>query len=675
MSNPSEAALLPELLGKIDALCDAFDRDWATGQRPAIEEALPSVPEAGRSLLLEELVRIELEWRFRLGERPTAEEYHTRFPACGRAINDWLAQAQAAAEEIARFTPSPARETAEAPEMPPPGQAPLGQETTDWERGVFRSMPVPAERAVEVPGYDVLESLGEGGMGVVFKARHRALNRLVALKMIRQVGFAGETRRRRFQREAQAVARLQHANVVQIFDIGEHDGLPYFALEYCPGGSLARKLRGRPLPAEEAATLVEALARAVHVAHTKGIVHRDLKPSNVLLGEDGTPKIADFGLARQIDEEGHTATGVVLGTPSYMAPEQAAGAKDVGPAADVYALGAILYECLTGRPPFKAETQMATLRQVLDEAPAPPSQVNPGVPRDLEAVCLKCLEKDPARRYPWALALAQDLRRFREGIEVLRSSAKKPSATPASPNRPGRRGITASLEAKIGKVGCSVTATLALVLVGVFLTIIALPSVQKTRGPKRLPVKVLSLDVNHFAGEFGDPCGVLGVDSFVTHRDDQVTVAAHLSRPAYAYLISFRPDGVEELVFPDSQDAPPPEEERPRYPLRDRGKHYGLDDGEGLQVFAVVVLVGPLPFKEWQARRGPAPWKKQPAPPDVVWRDDGTDVERVTAQGRSKAKDVPGAAAVAGLTDWLRKAPEVEAVAAVGFAVLPKDKR
>jgi serine/threonine protein kinase len=663
MSNPSERPLPPEVLWKVDALCDAFDRDWATGRRPAIEDSLASAPEAARPVLVEELICTELEWRFRLGERPTPEEYRTRFPSCAAAIDDWLAEARTAAEQIAQITPFAAGETAEAPETPSAGYA-TGQATANWERGLVEGAEVPAQRAVQVPGYEILEVLGEGGMGIVFKARHRALNRLVALKVIRHAAFAGPTHRKRFQTEAQAVARLQHANVVQIFDVGEYQGLPYFALEYCPGGTLACKLGGQPLSSEEAAALVEALARAVHAAHAKGVVHRDLKPANVLLSEDGAPKITDFGLARHLDEEGHTATGVVMGTPSYMAPEQAGGAKDVGPAADVYSLGAILYECLTGRPPFKGQTQMATIGQVLTEAPTPPSRINPGVPADLEAVCLKCLEKDPAHRYPSALAVAEDLQRLRRGETAQATTPRRA--------RFGPGWWVAALAAVL---------VLALAVTGPFLLPRdrqgrdTQPSIVNGSLPPAAKVKVLSLDVNHFTGELGDPCGVLGVDSFVTHRDDQVTLAARLSRPGYAYLISFRPDGVEELVFPDSEDAPPPEEERPRYPLQDRGKHYGLDDGEGLQVFAVVVVSRPVAFKEWKARRGPAPWRKQPAPPDVVWWDDGTNIERLTAQDRSKNKDVPGAAAVAALTDWLRKASAVEAVAAVGFAVLPKDRR
>jgi WD40 repeat protein len=272
----------------------------------------------------------------------------------------------------------------------------------------------------DIPGYEVLGELGRGGMGVVYRARQTGLNRPVALKMVLAGTHAGAAERARFRAEAEAVARLQHPNIVQIYETGEADGHPFFSLEFCPGGSLAARLAGTPLPPAEAARLVEVLARAVQAAHERGIVHRDLKPANVLLLDDGTPKLTDFGLAKQLGSgAGQTASGAIVGTPSYMAPEQAGGkSKEVGPAADVYALGAILYECLTGRPPFKAETGAETLLLVLAEEPLPPTRLLPKVPRDLETICLKCLQKEQNQRYATAAALAEDLRRFRAGEAI-----------------------------------------------------------------------------------------------------------------------------------------------------------------------------------------------------------------------------------------------------------------
>jgi serine/threonine-protein kinase len=256
-------------------------------------------------------------------------------------------------------------------------------------------------------------------MGVVYQARHLALKRTVALKMILAGGHAGTAERARFAAEAEAVAQLSHPHIVQVYEVGEHEELPYCALEYVEGGSLAQKLGGKPLPPREAAELVQTLAGAVQAAHSKGIIHRDLKPANVLLTAAGAPKVTDFGLAKKLEGGGHTASGAILGTPSYMAPEQAGGqTKEVGAAADIYALGAILYECLTGRPPFQAATPLDTVLQVVSDDPVPPGRLNAQVPRDLETVCLKCLHKDPRRRYASAEAMAEDLGRWLAGKPI-----------------------------------------------------------------------------------------------------------------------------------------------------------------------------------------------------------------------------------------------------------------
>ncbi|HEX8915953.1 MAG TPA: serine/threonine-protein kinase, partial [Humisphaera sp.] len=265
-------------------------------------------------------------------------------------------------------------------------------------------------RPPAVPGYEVEGVLGRGGMGVVYRARHLGLRRSVALKMLLAGSYAGAAERARFLREARAVAALRHPHVVQVYDVGEHDGRPYFTMELADGGTLAEQLAGVPQPAARAAEMTARLADAVEAAHNAGIVHRDLKPSNVLLSADGTPKVSDFGLAMQADggDEGGpslTLSGARMGTPSYMSPEQAAGRRAaVGPATDVYALGAVLYEMLTGRPPFRGESVAETERQVIADDPVPPSKLSPRTPRDLETVCLKCLAKDPARRYASAAA-------------------------------------------------------------------------------------------------------------------------------------------------------------------------------------------------------------------------------------------------------------------------------
>jgi WD40 repeat protein len=326
-------------------------------------------------------------------------------------VPDTIAPAPAT-EEMVPVTVAPTEEM--VPALPTRPPAPAAELTP-------ASMPAAAVEleGVQVPGYQIERELGRGGMGVVYMARQVGLDRLVALKMILAGGHARAAELARFKTEAEAIARLSHPNIVAVYEVGECQGKPFLALEFCGGGSLDRKLAGSPLPAEQAARLVEALAQAMHAAHLANVIHRDLKPANVLLGDDGTPKITDFGLAKKLDEVGQTHTGDVMGTPSYMAPEQAQGKKDIGPAADVYALGAILYELLGGRPPFRAATIYDTLVQVIAEEPVPPRRLNAQVPADLETIVLKCLEKEPARRYASAQELADDLARWQRGEPIL----------------------------------------------------------------------------------------------------------------------------------------------------------------------------------------------------------------------------------------------------------------
>lgn len=282
-----------------------------------------------------------------------------------------------------------------------------------------------------IPGYEVLGELGRGGMGVVYKARQVKLQRLVAIKTILTGAHAGPDERQRFQIEIETIARLQHPHFVQIFEVGEIEGRPYCVLEFVEGGSLAGQLTGKPLPVRWSTEIVATLARAIEEAHRQDIIHRDLKPANVLLArreEDEqtilVPKITDFGLAKRLDENrSHTQTGMIVGTPAYMAPEQAAArSQDIGPATDVYALGAILYEMLSGRPPFTAETTLETIQQVIDREPLPPRLLAPAVDRDLETIVLKCLEKEPSRRYISAAELADDLERYLANEPILARS-------------------------------------------------------------------------------------------------------------------------------------------------------------------------------------------------------------------------------------------------------------
>jgi WD40 repeat protein/predicted Ser/Thr protein kinase len=410
MSDPPPSNPLGDWLTRVDhgparddlsRLLDDQRRRWARGERVLVEHYAAEFADVlGDPDALLDLLDHEVVLREEFGDAPALDEYLQRFPQLARQLRD-------------QFEVHSALKSGEWPtEHGTPGLSAASPLTIT---GGTSAGAGPA-----LPGYEVIHELGRGGMGVVYLAWQTGLGRLVALKMIR----AGESSRpqdlARFRGEAEAVARLEHPNLVRIYEVGEHDGRPYFSMEYVDGGRLADSLRGTPWAPRRAAELAETLARAVHAAHERGVVHRDLTPSNVLLTADGQPKVVDFGLAKLVvGGAGHTASGDVLGTPSYIAPEQAGGrSREVGPAADVYALGAILYELLTGRPPFQAETPLDTLLQAVRDEPVAPRRLRPNVPRDLETVCLKCLDKEPARRYPGAAALADDLRRYLDGEPV-----------------------------------------------------------------------------------------------------------------------------------------------------------------------------------------------------------------------------------------------------------------
>ncbi|HEV3083818.1 MAG TPA: protein kinase [Gemmataceae bacterium] len=383
---------------------------WQKGERVLVETYIAQQPSLqSDSQVMLGLIANEIIIRQRKGEDPPAEEYRQRFPQFASALELHFADNKTGAD------------------LAFPKTLPLDKPTLDSGKQPTVVAPPHADAA---PGYEIREVLGRGGMGVVYKAWQRSLNRMVALKMILAGSHAGSEDVLRFRIEAESAARLQHPNITQIHEVGEANGRPFFAMEYIPGSSLADELDGTPQPPRVAAELIEILARAMQHAHERGIVHRDLKPANIMLMESaaepgfttslGQPKITDFGLAKRLDADlRQTQTGAVLGTPSYMSPEQAAGnISAIGPCTDIYALGAILYDMLTGRPPFKSNTLADTLHQVQAMEPVSPGRLEPNVPRDLETICLKCLRKEPARRYPSALALATDLRRYLNGEPI-----------------------------------------------------------------------------------------------------------------------------------------------------------------------------------------------------------------------------------------------------------------
>jgi hypothetical protein len=388
---------------QIDRACDKFESRWRAGPRPRLEDFLSGAGPR-RARLLRELLRVEVEYRRKAGEQPAWQDYRERFPDLAGVLDEVLGGTAGgeALERTATHVPGGAEDDA------PP----------------------------EVPGYEVLGVLGRGGMGVVYRARQVRLDREVALKTVR-AALPDPATRQRFEDEARVVARFDHPNLVRVFDSGEANGRPWFAMELVEGGTLARALRGGPWQPREAARLVAVLADAVEYAHERGVVHRDLKPANVLLSAacglagqpepgpakpqaanqalDGVPKIADFGLARLLEAESaaRTQAGCCLGTPPYMPPEQAAGMPGAsGRAADVFGLGAILYELLTGQAPFAADSPVEALERARQGEVRPPRQVNPRFRPVLERICLKALARQPQQRHATAAELARELRRY-----------------------------------------------------------------------------------------------------------------------------------------------------------------------------------------------------------------------------------------------------------------------
>lgn len=489
MTPPEGTASLPDLaIGqRIQEIVRRFEEAWRREKRPVIADYLPA--DSTRPAILVNLVNADLKCRLEVGEPAKVEDYLQDFPELSENVGLFHGQSgmEYALGEMGlgfhagrspSHGPRPAPGTTnpnEGPSAPDDIQRPSTQaEGTDIPPAdgppvpeaipeTLTVRPVPAGELSTadllpgcpgggsvrtrsetppaltkagwpaIPGYEVLGELGRGGMGIVYKARQLRLNRVVALKTVLAGAYARPEDLVRFLAEAEAAARHQHPHIVQVHEVGRQGGLPFFSMEFVDGGNLAQRFGGNPLPPHEAACLVEVVALAVDFAHRHGVIHRDLKPANVLLAADGSPKVSDFGLAKRLEGgAGLTESGVVLGTPSYMAPEQAAGkGRIVGPATDVYALGAILYEGITGRPPFRAATPVETVLQVLAEEVVPPSRLTPKLPKDLETICLKCLEKDPARRYASAEALAGDLRRFLEGRPI--------TARPAGPMERGWR--------------------------------------------------------------------------------------------------------------------------------------------------------------------------------------------------------------------------------------------
>ncbi len=666
--------LLPMEVGRqIDLLCDAFEQPDAP--RP-IEEYLRQVATPLVAVLREELIRVELECRFRRGDTPRAEEYQTRFPECAGLLTEWLRQAEEAALSLSSLLPPEAGETVSLHAVSTGG---AGDQVAECQTLG------PAPRILGE--YELLDRLGTGGMGEVYRARHRRLKKLVALKLIRQENHGSADALARFRREMEAVGQLDHPHVVEAHDAGEQDGVVYLVLKLIDGVDLYRLVQERgPLPAAEACELIRQAALGLQYLHERGLVHRDIKPSNLMRAPAGTVKVLDLGLSRlhSATAAGElTATNTVMGTLDFIAPEQIDNAAGVDGRADLYSMGATLFYLLTGQAPFAhRQKRLAKIKAHGEETPPDVRSLRPELPEGVAALVARLLAKRPEER----LASAQELADALAALPTTTTGEPSPvAAAPVAKQETLWNSFEPSrMETRLARnrTKALIVAACLLLAVPVLLGMLA----RMNRNSRRLPypavpntLKVLRLDVDHFAkdGNHDDPRGLLGQRSFTTHCDDGVTVSAELSAPAYCYLIAFRPDGTEELCFPENEDEPPPLTDRARYPSVTSGVLYGLNEGAGLHAFVLVASSKPLPaYAEWQRQRRASPWQKSEAQVGVVWRLlDGVTLRAHTAadpEARGKGQEVRALGGLPEVITWLRQAPGVEVVAAVAFAVVER---
>lgn len=547
-------------------------------------------------------------------------------------------------------------------------------ETTTEEPAVAVPLgPLPSTGS-EFGRYQIIAELDKGGMGIIYKARDTQLNRDVALKVMRPETAAKPNTADRFLREARALAAIRHDHVVEIYDYGEMDGVRFVTMPLLAGESLETRLeRESPLPASEVVRIGTELAEGLAAVHEKGLIHRDLKPTNVWLeAPNCRVKLLDFGLARDAETGDRlTRTGAIVGTPAYMSPEQVNG-LDLDARTDLFSLGSVLYKAATGQLAFAAKTATATLRLVGEIDPPPARTVNPAIPTGLSDLIAWLHRKNPADRPPSAA----------EVVKALRRLATAPQ-TPTTDWRPGEA-EGGRLKRRPNRVGVAGAIALGVcVIAGVLLYPSVRDRFHETRPDRDAlldqngssePLRIGTLDVYHGVPKTKE-WHVLGNESFGATVDDVAIVRAKLSRPAYCYLLIFRPDSKEEFLPPQDADKAPELTDEPRYPLTDRSNYYGLDDGNGgLLLVAHVASDKPLPpYTEWRKDHANCPWKRFPGQPGVVRFDDGVWLDTATpgshrSRGDRGEKKDADAAPIVDLVDWLKK--ETGAVmSAVAFTV------
>jgi serine/threonine protein kinase len=525
--------------------------------------------------------------------------------------------------------------------------------------------------------YQILAWQGRGGMGVVYRAQDTLLRREVALKVLKQDWAAKPSVSIRFLREARALAAVRHDHVVEVYDYGEIDGVSFVTMPLLAGETLEKQLeRQNCLKPSEVVRIGAELAEGLAAIHEKGLIHRDVKPSNVWLeSPSGRVKLLDFGLARDtVDLERATVPGALVGTPAYMSPEQLNG-REVDARSDLFSLGSVLYKAATGQLAFAAPTLSATLAAIGEKEPRPARAVNPSVPDGLSSLIEKLHRKNPQERPATALAVVRELRQSANALET--PGTKMLLAEPQRTRLP-----------RAWRDGGIAAALVALLVIAI-LWIPSLSNHPRDEGGSSLPVlkpsepvealRVRQLDVLHFENRDATkttPRGPFGKESFGATLGDDIKVTARLSRPAYAYLIVFRPDGQDEVLFPQGANLIPELTDEPHYPSIERNKVYGLTDGTGLWLVALVASDSPLPsYAEWRKQHRAAPWTKSAGQPNVVWIDDSQWLEALTPGGlRNRGvrgeKTATGTTPIVSIVDWL-KSETGGTGAAVGFTVEP----
>lgn len=620
--------LIPlEIERKIDELGDQFLRAWQSGARPRVEDYLDRVEAQGRGRLLEELLAEEFALRAAGGEAFDAAEYRARFP-------DHVATVEQALGSY-------------------PGRREMS-DTPRAEKETNGIVPATTSEAVlpeRIGRFRILGLLGRGSFGDVLLALDEQLGRKVALKVPHQERFVTAESREVFLREARTAAQLQHPGLVAVYDVQEQQGSLCIVQEFIHGQDLASWAGQRPVAPQVAAQVLREVAEAVDFAHRRGFVHRDLKPANILMDAAGNPHVADFGLAVHETDQ-WTRKGEVSGSPAYMSPEQVRGETQyIDGRSDLWGLGVILYELLTGRRPFTATTRTDLQQEILEREPKPPRMIDEAIPAELERIVLKCLAKPVADRYATARDLAQDLDRY------------------LHPPAVGRRWLTAALAVL---TLLSITGLLVFWLAGL--------------GKPQPPVRIESVEIEQLTWKGGNAFARPGLVLQVPYQlreQDGVQFRARLSRPAYCYWIAFRPDGVDEVCFPDDPKQPPPLTDTPVYPSENPDSiYYRLSDGVGMQAFVLVVSDTPLPaYNEWSKGLPKPPWEpKELGTLPAVFHHDGHweetfPLDRVGptrgagAHGQMEGTRSP----LDGLVRWVRASNKAAVIEAWALPVLPRE--